>query len=83
MKIAISELESPATLLDVNSTQGGAIVGGATEVVVYTAANAVGDFAVTRSDANVYNFEYKTKRGVYSGSFGFGYALAFSFEGYK
>lgn len=83
MKIAISKLEPQETLSDIEFTAGGAIVGGKTEAVIYTASNATGDFTVTQSDASVYSFEYKTNRGVYSGSLGFGYALAFSFEAYN
>ncbi len=79
MKIAISELEPQESIYDLDRATVTAITGGATEVAIFTESFAEGDFAITRSDANVYSFEYKSKRGVYNISFGFGYALAASF----
>jgi hypothetical protein len=80
MKIAISELTQPKTdLCDLESIQGAEIIGGAAEVGIFTESFAEGDFAITKSDANVYSFKYKTKAGVYDVSFGFGFALAASF----
>ena len=81
MKIAISELKPQETLTDMNYTAGRVVVGGGeTETVIYTTSTASGDITFTKSDANVIGFEYETKRGVYTGSFGFGYSLALAFD---
>ena len=80
MKIAISELKSQENLIDIDSTASKAVVGGSTEVEVFTASYASGDLTVTQSDANVYSVEYETDFGVLSGSLGLGYSLALSFD---
>jgi hypothetical protein len=79
MKIAISELEPQESIYDLDLSKVTTITGGATEVEILTQSFAEGDLAVTKSGANVYKFQYKTKGGVYDISFGFGYALAASF----
>ena len=82
MKIAISELKPQEALIDIDSIAGEVVVGGETQVEIFSAATASGDLTFTKSKGNVYSFEYKSKRGVYSGSLGFGYALAFSYTEY-
>ena len=81
MKISISELDRPE-IRNLDSTAGGEIIGGATEVAIFTESFAEGDIAITKSDANVYNFSFKNKLGEYNLSFGFGYSLAGSFTAF-
>lgn len=84
MKIAISELTQPGTdFCDLDSTQGAEIIGGATEVTIFTESFASGDVALTKSDANVYNFTFTGKSGEYNLSFGLGYSLAASFTAFE
>ncbi len=80
MKIAISELAQPKTdLCDLESIQGAEIIGGAAEVAIFTQSFADGDLAITKSDSNVFGFQYKTKDGVYDIAFGVGFTFAASF----
>lgn len=80
MKIAISELTQPETdLCEIESIQGAEIIGGATEVAIFTESFASGDVALTKSDANVFNFSFTNNSGEYNISFGFGYSFAGSF----
>ena len=79
MKIAISEIEPQESTYVLDSITASAIMGGASEVEIFTQSLASGDITITRSDANVYSFEYQTDEGVYDISFGFGFALAASF----
>ena len=61
MKIAISEIEPQHIsdrISDLDLTVGETIVGGDTQVEVFAGSYAAGDFAVTKSDANVYNLEF-------------------------
>lgn len=83
MKIAISDLKPQESLVNIDSTAGQAIVGGETQVEIFTTSSAFGDFTFTESEGNVYNFEFETKQGKYSGSFGLGYSIALSFDAYS
>lgn len=82
MKIAISELE-PQDIKDIEPMTGGAIIGGKTGATIFAESFATGDVTITQSDSDVYTFSYKSDRGVYNLSLGFGYAFGFSYEAFS
>ena len=80
MKIAISAIEPKEAIQNVSNKTGGEIVGGKTAVAINAEAFASGDVTFTQTGSDAYTFAYKTDKGTYSLSIGFGYGLGYSFD---